>query len=161
ERVAIFTEWLVYATIALAFVALFQVWATLRSAKIQNRAYVVFERGDILNVANPLQGQVPGPPAGVNPAAINFPNLGPISGLHTKNSGKTPAYEVDVWVNMVLREYPLQAPLPERPDGLPPVWTVIGPEIVTTQNRNIPHPLAPNEIAALRASTMAVYVYGH
>jgi hypothetical protein len=130
-----------------------------RFSQMQMRAYIFVQTGNIYNVADP-----PTPtPAGQNPppGAITLPDRGPIVQLAVVNSGHTPANNVINHLEVVFREFPLIAPLPE-PQVIPPhlrsIFSV-PPGGKTTKN-HVFAILTADQIAALRANTSAMYIYG-
>jgi len=133
------------------------------TAERQLRAHVFVEMGYIGNVADPLPTYtgVPSP----NPAAINFPTVGPIVNLRIKNFGQTPAYEVIHWTFIpIIREYPLnpQTPLPKRQrvPGAPITKMTLGPGGIIIKNIRMNAQLTAQEIDDLRNGSKAIYIWG-
>jgi hypothetical protein len=160
RQLAVFTRWLVVVTVCLALIALVQISASVYISVQQLRAYVVVATGDIVNVANPPLPAAGQPVPQKTLAEISNPAVGPIAILTTKNSGQTTAYDVRTWAVIVVREFPLAEPLPGRAAGIYDASSVLGPGLVSTQNRWMPAPLTAQELAGLRAGTSAIYVYG-
>lgn len=126
------------------------------SSERQLRAYVVMEVGSIVNIADPIN-----PPPGLEPTPARriFQN-GPVAHAQIKNTGQTPAFNVEHWGNMCFREFPLQSELPGRDEGLRMSRSILGPGIMNTKTFGIGPILTDAQVAELRASTAALYVYG-
>jgi hypothetical protein len=127
-----------------------------QSSERQLRAYVVQERGAIVNIADPI------PAVGLVPteARITHPGWGPVAHLQIKNTGQTPALQVENWGNICFREYPLISTLPSKPAELRPMYSILGPGIISTKTLSFGPRLTPQQIADLQAGTAAIYVYG-
>jgi len=158
-ELAWFTKGLFGATVLLAFIAALQVATTIYLATKQLRAYVVVESGNITNVANPpppAAGQVVQPTA----AVISNPLIGPFAVLNFKNSGTTPAYRLTHWADIVVRAFPLNAALPERPPNIRPAASVLGPGASTQKTIFIPAALTAQQITDLTNGVSAIYING-
>jgi hypothetical protein len=134
-----------------------------QTAKRQLRAHVFMDNGSISNVANPLPTYVGVPTP--NPAAVNFPAVGPIIQMQIKNYGQTPAYDVIHWTAVpVIREFPLnpQIPLPRRTKIPGAIFTraTMGPQGGIKKVITMNAPLTAQEIADLRSGNKAIYVWG-
>jgi hypothetical protein len=131
----------------------------MRTSRRQLRAYLFVETGDIINVATPFEPTPEGqePPRG----AKRWPKMGPAAIMRVRNTGQTPAYDVLNWAAIELREYPLASPPPVRP---PPnkntTSFTVGANVIITKNVFITDPLTEEEVAALRANTKAIWVFG-
>ena len=113
------------------------------------------ESGNITNVANPpppAAGQVVQPTA----AVISNPLIGPFAVLNFKNSGTTPAYRLTHWADIVVRAFPLNAALPERPPNIRPAASVLGPGASTQKTIFIPAALTAQQLAKLLALSIAM-----
>lgn len=123
----------------------------------QLRAYISVDSIRIENVANPLPADVvKGHPSD---AKIFIPTRGPICHIILKNSGQTPAYSVNGWADLVVREYPLNSPLPEKHS---PMGTrgIFAPNGTYNIYPSIPKPLTNEEIIGLRQGSKAIYIFG-
>jgi hypothetical protein len=146
---------LFFAGVGGIIIAFFTLGAMRDASKKQLRAYVVQEMGSIVNVADPI------PAAGLVPteARITHPLWGPVARVQIKNTGQTPALQVEHWGNICLREYPLISGLPALPVGKPS-RSILGAGIVSTKSLTYGPPLTSQQIADLRAGTVAIYIYG-
>jgi hypothetical protein len=115
------------------------------------------ELGNIVNVATPVRFAGTYTPT---EARITHPKWGPVVVMHIKNTGQTPAFNVSHWGNMCFSEYPLKSDLPAQAEGLLKSLSTIGPGIVNTKRLGFGPPLTEEQIAKLRDSTGAIYVYG-
>lgn len=160
-----FEGWLVWIGIAQTLALILTIFAIMRqtgtlkdSAERQLRAYVLPDNGTIINIANPVPifpGQV-FPPTG---AEITNVACGPIAHIQIKNTGQTPAFNVENWGNICIRECPLVATLPGKV-GPNPIRSTLGSGIISTKTLFHNPVLTAKEIADLRAGTAAIYVYG-
>jgi hypothetical protein len=160
--------WLVWvgigqtAALILTILAIMRQTGTLKdSAQRQLRAYVMGESGTIVNIANPIPaflGQV----FSDTGAAITNLACGPIAYVQIKNTGQTPAFEVEHWGNICVREFPLTATLPSEINGTRTnlIRSVLGAGIPSTKTLFHGPLLTEQQIANLRAGTAAIYVYG-
>jgi hypothetical protein len=128
------------------------------SSERELRAYVLPELGNIVNVAAPVRTSGSYTPT---EARVTHPDWGPVIAMQIKNTGQTPAFKVVHWGNTLFREYPLKSDLPGPDEGMAKITSVIGPGIVNTKRLAVPKPLTEKEIAQLRESTGAIYVYGY
>jgi hypothetical protein len=151
-------EWIISGITSIyVLIAYLTLMAIRKSSERQLRAYVVCELGSIVNIADPIK-----PTSGElipTEAARKFP-WGPIGRVQIMNTGQTPAFKVEHWGNMCLREYPLTSPLPERAKGLLKSISTIGPGIRNTKTLSIGPVLTDDEVARLRNATAAIYFYG-
>jgi len=138
---------------------IYQTKVTRESSQRQLRAYVVQERGSIVNVANPIpafRGEV------IIPTGAEITNhaVGPVASIQIKNTGQTPAFGVKHWAEICFRECPLKSELPVPVEIEPIPTSILGPGIISTKKRYLNNPLSATEIAELRAGKSAIYLYG-
>jgi hypothetical protein len=84
--------------------------------------------------------------------------LTPIANLRVKNFGKTPAYDLAAIGGIAIGKSFGQLPAPTGPTGISRSTLSIG--AVSDQFHRAPRPLSPEEIAALAAGTLTLWVYG-
>jgi hypothetical protein len=124
------------------------------------RAYIHVDKITITNIADPLPSEIRKTykykPTG---AAISNPMVGPHIEIEIKNSGQTPAYKLEGWVDSKVLEYPRKSLTVYKPPQ-PQVISIIGRDAVRLLNKNIIKPLTKGEISALRNNSKAIYVYG-
>jgi hypothetical protein len=159
DPVTVFTAIMAFFTFVIALAAVWQSAIARATARRQLRAYLFIESAGIMNVADPLvpvpEGQQP--PQG----AIRWRDSGPITLLTVKNSGQTPAFDVIHFGNIHFQAYPLTKPLPSFPAPDQNMTKfMIGPGGISTKNLVMPNLLTPEQVADLRASRAAIYVYG-
>ena len=131
-----------------------------RTTRIQLRAYVGIATADVVNVA-PLPVTVPGQiPLQATNATFGNPTIGPAAVIVIKNTGQTSALDVINWAEIYIREHPLKAPLPPKPTGFIATKMTFAPGGGSGKTIALPRPLSPQEIADLRAGTIAIYVNG-
>jgi len=148
---------LLVAAIAAFWVAIRTLNHMRESSERQLRAYVLPELGNIVNVATPLRTSGSYTPT---EARVTHPDWGPVTGMHIKNTGQTPAFKVVHWGNILFREFPLKSDLPGKDEKLIKPTSTIGPGIINTKRLSLAKALTEEEITQLRNSTGAVYVYG-
>ncbi len=162
RRAEITTYIIAGATGIQAIALIWTVFVMVRTTPRQLRAYIFVDKAVIANVANPLPQGLLGGKFEETPASITRPLEGPIAYLEFKNSGQTPAYEVTIWGNMCVREFPLTYELPDKkPDKLFTAKASVPPSGGTNKSLGTEHPL-PEEINKLRTipPTTAIYIYG-
>jgi hypothetical protein len=124
----------------LAFVA--TVWVMMLNGRRQLRAYI----------ANPDVAEIRG-----------FDTERPITTLAFKNSGQTPAHDVDMWSSSGVAAFPLEE-IPVRPPTAVPDSTgsvgVLGPGAVFHTEERPSAPMTDAERQTVIAGTGAYYVYG-
>lgn len=80
------------------------------------------------------------------------------AGLAVKNWGQTPAYHTLSWINADVREFPLQSALDlQEPEE---IWSDVGPGAEINLSHVTQVALTPDDLAAIRARTKAIYVWG-
>jgi hypothetical protein len=153
-----------WITFLLVIVTAGLVWVGFRQeaqTRQLTRANVFVVSVNLGNITNPIpiEGYPPIIPTG---AELRYLNVGPIVQLIIKNLGQTVAYDVVTWTNICLLEYPLISKLLPPPDEARRATSksAIPPQGGTTKFNRFPRPLTDDEIAALRAEKMAIYVYG-
>jgi hypothetical protein len=126
----------------------------------QMRAYVFVQTINIYNVADPPTPTPSGqqPP----PGARTLPDRGPIILIAIRNFGHTPASTVVHLANVVFREFPLTASLPEFDEVVNKQFmSVFSIPPTGGATKNHVHPILTEEqVSQLRDATAAVYVYG-
>jgi hypothetical protein len=149
-------EWVISCITTVYVLVAFLTFKAMRnSSERQLRAYVVAELGSIVNIADPI------PTPGLIPTEARrvFP-WGPIARIHIKNTGQTPAFKVEHWGNICFKEFPLTSELPPRIDTGVRSLSIVGPGIINTKNFFFGPILTDEQVAQLRNSTGALYVYG-
>lgn len=130
-----------------------------RTTRQQMRAFVYINNGSILNVANPENPHLL-PDYKPTGAQRDFPRQGPLAYLTITNSGSTPAFDVMHWAGIAFDDHPIPKDLPKRiPMDNPPL-SVLPPNGINTKSVRLGDPLTDEQIASLRDSTKAIYVYG-
>lgn len=158
-------EWvIVYVTAAYTAIALltlfaigWQVWLMRVTARRQLRAYMVAETGTIVNVANPIREKGKYIPT---EARITHPGWGPVARIQIKNTGQTPAYNVEHWGKICFLEYPLPASHTEKPTFEGRFSSVVGPGIPNTKTLFFGPRLTDEQTKKLMDGTGAIYVFG-
>lgn len=167
RRIADGTERLVIATWGLFAATLFVWGATyglFRDAKetsrAQLRAYVNVTHFDIANVADPIFD----PPKNFDrekyPASIQDAKAGPVAFAWIKNSGQTPALDVIHVGEMTFDTFPTPQGKLKAVESGTRIASVIGPDVPTSKNFKMAHPLTAAQIALLRSGDAAIYVFG-
>jgi hypothetical protein len=133
-----FTAVLAIATIGIGY-ATYLLWeGEEKTAAYQLRAYVLMDTGQISDLNN-------------SPFKVS---------LCLKNSGMTPAFNVDFYQAVVIKEYPLETEL-MNPKAIGPTSnTAVAPgkNMCDTFNSNIT--LTPERISAIKDGKATIYVYG-
>ncbi len=129
------------------------------------RAYVSINKVGIENViGRPPQIVQPPPPNVPQPSPPQFhafrvdPSRGPRANVIIKNTGKTPAYRVEVVVAMIFSK--IGDPLPPLPEGGAKPKSVLGPGMSAVLTRDMMVPLTEMEDAALADATGTIFMYG-
>lgn len=138
--IAMSTLCIAFFTLTLFFATWLLWWSGEQHAERQLRAYVLMESGDVKNVAI---------------------NQNPIATIIVKNSGKTPAYDVQCTVGIDFREYPLTSNLnspfdPSKPMEKSPI-PPRGKAVFSLKHNEL---LTPVKIDQLNNATNAIYVIG-
>lgn len=160
RRVEITTYIVASATGIQAIVLIWTVIVMLRTTRRQLRAYVFVDTIDIGNITDPLppdDKQIDRNKVG---AWIFRPNIGPITFLTIKNSGKTPAYDVINLGNICIKEFPLTSTLPPIDFGTVITKSAVPANGIITKYLQLSEPLTEQEVTNLRAGIAAIYVYG-
>jgi len=137
EWLAVSTVVLAVATIALALFSLCQVVIMSRSARRQLRAYVFVSTAEI-DIDDPQNLR----------ASVSI-----------KNSGQTPAYDLINRGGVTIGEVPLREALRPRDREASLSKSALGPGEVLGKYFGT-RPLTPDERAAVRSGSHAIYVYG-
>lgn len=129
-----------------------------KTTRRQMRAFVYLHGVSIFNVATPLNPLPIYKPTG---AELVSRTEGPLVTLTIRNSGSTPAFRVIHWGQIHVGEFPLKSELPSivKRNRNPP-HSAIPPDGANTKFVRIARPLTSEEIDGLRASTIAIWVYG-
>jgi hypothetical protein len=142
-------------------IALILLGIQIRHGKVttqrQLRAYVVPEKGSIVNVAD----VVPDPPELEQHARVVNPNIGPLATIGIKNVGQSPSFDVRHTTTIYVRAYTNPpATLKKLPDEGEPSTMILGPQIGASMDIWLYNPLTPLEVDNLKAGLAVIYVVG-
>lgn len=140
EPALVFTACIALFTLLLAAAAGWYVFATIATSRRHLRAYVFVAATEISGVVAWTQ---------------------PVAQLVVRNTGQTPAHEVEVYGNMIFEEFPLKSDLPVLVFSDPQLTGEnIGPGSERYKWEYALTPLTESQIASMQAGTHALYVYG-
>lgn len=135
--VADFTRWLVFATALLAGFGFWQVIISRQTARRQLRAYVDIQSGQVL---------------GFDTGTVRVRMV-------TKNSGQTPAYEVDQWIAVGADDFPPKTGFHAQDPKPPPLKTTLAPGAVHTAFQEYGQ-LSAGQIAKIKDGKAAIWAWG-
>lgn len=84
----------------------------------------------------------------------------PVANVALKNSGQTPAYDLQQWIGIRVEKYPLNIVLPQPPPGFQMAIGTLAAGGFANLSVRTKRPLTPDERSLLGGPEKTIYVYG-